>query len=307
LTIVDNLFSCLYGTFLCNNDKERDELKLKKTTASLWTHVNSNINKYSNPHFNSATSKDYLYPSSDYRYLKLWNNYYLAHMRKPTTNGTSPISNDSPHKLCESLQARVKELEDALAAEKVKSEQYLKIQSQPSSPTIEQKSPPEHSPFMARSKEVINEIAKLDEEIKRVSILKKEAVIKEDYDNAKKHKYRTLELVEKRNILLEQQLESIQPKLTQLNSLKKEAVAQEQYELAAQYKQQIQQLERQKKQLESNITSPDIILSPRTNSKQKQVVDQQNDPMLQRESVVDLRNMIKSLLNETQQSLRQTQ
>lgn len=317
LSIMENLFSCLYGTFLCNNDKERDDLKLKKTTASLWTYINTNISKYTNPHYNSSTSKEYLYPSSDLRYLKLWSNYYLAHNKKPYTNGSTP-STDT-HKLCESLQVRIKELEDALAAEKLKTENLIKSQSSPRaplSPNLEVKSP--HSPtptssfteeepqFMARNRDIMNEIARLEEEIKETNTKKKEAVLREEYDNAKIFKTLTLELVQKKNILVEQQLETIQPKLTQLNSLKKEAVDKEQFENAAQYKQQIFKLEQQKKQLERSITSPDILLSPRSNSKQ-QLVDNGIDPMLQRDSVVDLRNMIKTLLNETQQSLQQIQ
>ena len=39
--VLDHLYSCLFGTFLCNNDKERWEMKLTKETQSLWSFVNS--------------------------------------------------------------------------------------------------------------------------------------------------------------------------------------------------------------------------------------------------------------------------
>ena len=37
--IVDNVYSCRFGTFLCNFDKERIEEKVKENTISVWTEV----------------------------------------------------------------------------------------------------------------------------------------------------------------------------------------------------------------------------------------------------------------------------
>ena len=39
--VLDHLYSCLFGTFLCNSHKEREDMKLAKETQSLWSFINS--------------------------------------------------------------------------------------------------------------------------------------------------------------------------------------------------------------------------------------------------------------------------
>ena len=39
--VLDHLYSCLFGTFLCNSHKEREDMKLAQETQSLWSFVNS--------------------------------------------------------------------------------------------------------------------------------------------------------------------------------------------------------------------------------------------------------------------------
>ena len=39
--VLDHLYSCLFGTFLCNSHKEREDMKLAQQSQSLWSFVNS--------------------------------------------------------------------------------------------------------------------------------------------------------------------------------------------------------------------------------------------------------------------------
>ena len=39
--VLDHLYSCLFGTFLCNSHKEREDMKLDQETQSLWSFINS--------------------------------------------------------------------------------------------------------------------------------------------------------------------------------------------------------------------------------------------------------------------------
>jgi len=78
ITILDHLYSCRFGTFLFNTEKERMSHDVKKKTVSLWSMVNSKVDYYLNP-FYSGDDGDQprvLIPSPAIRHLKVWKGYY---------------------------------------------------------------------------------------------------------------------------------------------------------------------------------------------------------------------------------------
>lgn len=79
ITILDHLYSCRFGTFLCNTERERVN-EVKKNTVSLWSYVNSSIDLYRNPLYggygNSATLQTVLKPVASMRHIRLWKGYY---------------------------------------------------------------------------------------------------------------------------------------------------------------------------------------------------------------------------------------
>lgn len=102
LTIVDELYSCRFGTFLCNSEKERRDMvrqmpyfysnllfiivtivfniqKLKETTRSLWSLVADDRDAYLNSHYNMRTRDHVLIPNCSQRRIKLWKQYYLRY------------------------------------------------------------------------------------------------------------------------------------------------------------------------------------------------------------------------------------
>ncbi|XP_070854271.1 phosphatidylinositol-3,5-bisphosphate 3-phosphatase MTMR2 [Drosophila suzukii] len=78
ITIVDHLYSCRFGTFLCNTEAERVTEDLKHRTTSLWTHINSSLDQYLNPLFPSFTQRAELVlrPIASVRSVRLWKGLY---------------------------------------------------------------------------------------------------------------------------------------------------------------------------------------------------------------------------------------
>ena len=72
LTIADHLYSCLFGTFLFNTEKQR--VKDRERTLSLWYHVNQHVDDYLNPLYTATSSV--LYPVAAIRRMQLWTAYY---------------------------------------------------------------------------------------------------------------------------------------------------------------------------------------------------------------------------------------
>ncbi|EDO27303.1 predicted protein, partial [Nematostella vectensis] len=64
LTLHDHVYSCQFGTFLGNCQKERRDLGLPKRTYSLWGYMWQNISDYANPLYREVTQDDALWPDT---------------------------------------------------------------------------------------------------------------------------------------------------------------------------------------------------------------------------------------------------
>ncbi|XP_041926775.1 myotubularin-related protein 1a isoform X2 [Alosa sapidissima] len=76
ITILDHLYSCLFGTFFCNSEKERVEQEVQSKTVSLWSYINSQAEDFTNP-FYVDYQHHVLYPLASLRHLELWVSYYV--------------------------------------------------------------------------------------------------------------------------------------------------------------------------------------------------------------------------------------
>ncbi|XP_063059680.1 myotubularin-related protein 1b isoform X2 [Engraulis encrasicolus] len=76
ITVLDHLYSCLFGTFLYNSEMERVLKEVPSQTVSLWSYVNSHVEEFSNP-FYVAYADHVLYPLASTRHLELWTSYYV--------------------------------------------------------------------------------------------------------------------------------------------------------------------------------------------------------------------------------------
>ena len=73
LTILEHLYSCLFGTFLYNTDKERKDNVLHTKTLSLWDFIYANAGLFINKNY--SPSNDVYYPSLNK--IQLWSDYYM--------------------------------------------------------------------------------------------------------------------------------------------------------------------------------------------------------------------------------------
>ncbi|XP_058250163.1 myotubularin-related protein 1a isoform X1 [Hemibagrus wyckioides] len=76
ITILDHLYSCLFGTFLYNSEQERMEKEIQSTTVSLWSYVNSQPEDFTNPFYVNYKNQ-VLYPLASLRHLEPWVGYYV--------------------------------------------------------------------------------------------------------------------------------------------------------------------------------------------------------------------------------------
>ncbi|XP_072040453.1 phosphatidylinositol-3,5-bisphosphate 3-phosphatase MTMR2-like isoform X2 [Amphiura filiformis] len=77
ITILDHLYSCLFGTFLFNCERERVKDQVKTKTQSLWSYINSNREEFENPLYASYGHQHVLFPVASMRRIELWTTYYI--------------------------------------------------------------------------------------------------------------------------------------------------------------------------------------------------------------------------------------
>eukprot|EP01133_Synstelium_polycarpum_P018609 gene18609-22269_t len=105
LDILQHLFSCRFGTFLFNCERERMLNNLHTTTVSLWSHVLSNRDKYVNPLY--SRDEKVLKLSLAIPLFSVWKNYYLQNLL-PTTD--TNLEMQALHKEIKRLQAENEKL-----------------------------------------------------------------------------------------------------------------------------------------------------------------------------------------------------
>jgi len=80
--IMEHFYSCKYGTFLANSEKENFELSLRDRTISLWSWTNHSqtIKRFENPLFNFARyntgPSTFLHATASLDHMIIWHEYY---------------------------------------------------------------------------------------------------------------------------------------------------------------------------------------------------------------------------------------
>ncbi|XP_068919128.1 myotubularin [Petaurus breviceps papuanus] len=90
ITILDNLYSCRFGTFLFNSEYAREKEKVMMKTLSLWSMINSDKGKYTNPFYTKELNRA-LYPVASMRHLELWVNYYIRWNTRMRQQQPNPV------------------------------------------------------------------------------------------------------------------------------------------------------------------------------------------------------------------------
>ncbi|XP_025132344.2 myotubularin-related protein 1 isoform X1 [Bubalus bubalis] len=115
ITILDHLYSCLFGTFLCNCEQQRLKEDVSTKTVSLWSYINSQLDEFSNPFFVNYENH-VLYPVASLSHLELWVNYYVRW--NPRMRPQTPTHQNLKELLAvrAELQKRVEDLQREVAA-----------------------------------------------------------------------------------------------------------------------------------------------------------------------------------------------
>jgi myotubularin-related protein 1/2 len=87
IEILTHTTSLRFGTFLMNSDKERRDKGIPENTISLWTYINSNVERFLNPLYETSSvdlsmisdelSDSVLHPCVHASAIQLWEGYYL--------------------------------------------------------------------------------------------------------------------------------------------------------------------------------------------------------------------------------------
>ena len=116
-TILDHLYSNLFGTFLYNSDKERKDNKVRVNTHSLWSFTNSKKSLFLNPMYCAdLDTKMTLFPVASIRYMKFWKSYYCRWNPRMRPQDSVHLRHGQLLILRDQLQAKVDHLNRELEA-----------------------------------------------------------------------------------------------------------------------------------------------------------------------------------------------
>ena len=78
--IANNSKSGLFGTFLFNNENEREKKEAKKNTMSIWTKILNNIDEYKNIFYEKKTIEEYFFtPIFPFNRIRLWEEFFFIY------------------------------------------------------------------------------------------------------------------------------------------------------------------------------------------------------------------------------------
>lgn len=80
--IAHEVYTCKYGTFLCNSQRERLTYSLSEKTVSMWTFINHYSDQFTNPFYLAPPpGEDYIriprIPTTNYFELTVWKDLFL--------------------------------------------------------------------------------------------------------------------------------------------------------------------------------------------------------------------------------------
>jgi len=124
ITILDHLYSCRFGTFLFNSEKERIDNSVKTKSQTLWILINSNLSEYQNPFF--MPSLGVLIPLASMEDMHFWTGYYLRWKRQTRRILTVELRGQLFQNTINSHLERLKALEKEIEQLRLEKEESLK-------------------------------------------------------------------------------------------------------------------------------------------------------------------------------------
>ncbi|MFH4974037.1 hypothetical protein AB6A40_000746 [Gnathostoma spinigerum] len=114
ITILDELYSCRFGTFLYNSEQERhQEHKVKTRTVSLWSYINHNRRRYLNPLYNRYSRYiEVIRPNTRMMRLKMWKEYYFRYNPQIVAQDREEIDMLVNERILQRLEALTKAVDE---------------------------------------------------------------------------------------------------------------------------------------------------------------------------------------------------
>lgn len=130
ITILDHLYSCLFGTFLFNCERERVKERVQELTVSLWSFINCQAEEFTNPLYAAHIHQHVLLPVASVRRMEVWTGYYCRWNPRMRPQEPIHIRNRELLVLKTQLQKKVEELQRELSA------RNARLNLQPSPPRV---------------------------------------------------------------------------------------------------------------------------------------------------------------------------
>ncbi|KAM7227276.1 hypothetical protein CapIbe_021689 [Capra ibex] len=151
--IQHHIYSCQFGNFLCNSQKERQELKIQERTYSLWAHLWKNRVDYLNPLFradHSQTRGVLHLPTAPCNFMyKFWNGMYNRFEK-----GLQPRQSVTDYLVA--VKEETQQLEEELEALEERLEKIQKVQLNRTKVRSKQSEPSKHSGFSTSDNSAAN-------------------------------------------------------------------------------------------------------------------------------------------------------
>ncbi|XP_061260299.1 myotubularin-related protein 7 isoform X2 [Bos javanicus] len=151
--IQHHIYSCQFGNFLCNSQKERQELKIQERTYSLWAHLWKNQADYLNPLFradHSQTRGVLHLPTAPCNFMyKFWNGMYNRFEK-----GLQPRQSVTDYLMA--VKEETQQLEEELEALEERLEKIQKVQLNRTKVRSKQSEPSKHSGFSTSDNSAAN-------------------------------------------------------------------------------------------------------------------------------------------------------
>ncbi|XP_020738998.2 phosphatidylinositol-3-phosphate phosphatase MTMR7 [Odocoileus virginianus] len=142
--IQHHIYSCQFGNFLCNSQKERQELKIQERTYSLWAYLWKNRADYLNPLFRADHSQTWgilHLPTAPCNFMyKFWNGMYNRFEK-----GLQPRQSVTDYLMA--VKEETQQLEEELEALEERLEKIQKVQLDRTELRSKQSEPSKHSGF----------------------------------------------------------------------------------------------------------------------------------------------------------------
>ncbi|XP_011949007.1 PREDICTED: myotubularin-related protein 7 isoform X3 [Cercocebus atys] len=151
--IQHHIYSCQFGNFLCNSQKERRELKIQERTYSLWAHLWKNRADYLNPLFradHSQTQGTLHLPTAPCNFMyKFWSGMYNRFEK-----GMQPRQSVTDYLMA--VKEETQQLEEELEALEERLEKIQKVQLNCTKVKSKQSEPSKHSGFSTSDNSIAN-------------------------------------------------------------------------------------------------------------------------------------------------------